>query len=196
MAEDKASERDRGSRHSLRQALMVVGGFVVGIIATLLVVNVISPKTSDSAVSVSTAATTVAETSAASSTAAASQEAPSLSMGESYTTDEGLQVTVTGLGTATSWEKTEATTVSVTFVNNGTSDIFIDISSWEAVVDSEVVSAGYYVQDDGMLQPMTLVPGGEKTAHVDFEGTGLTEIRYIQYGDAGAKTTCAKWVVS
>ena len=170
---------------------VVAGMVVVAVVAFIFGKNAATTPAADS-----TAEQPVVVESSSSSDQSVSTSLPAqLSLGQSYTTDEGLTVTVTSTETATDMFDRTAVKFYVTYVNNGTSDAHFSTGDWSCVGDNGTVcDANYLIYDDKSLPPSTtLAPGGTVSGHVDFETNAISQLRYtVNYGS----TPNAVWTIS
>ena len=171
--------------------VVVAGMVVVAVVAFIFGKNAATTPAADS-----TAEQPVVVEPSSSSDQSVSMPSPvQLSLGQSYTTDEGLTVTVTSTETATDLFNHTAVKVYVSYVNNGTSDAYCSMSDWSCVGDNGTVDRAsfYFDDDDNMASGTTLAPGGTVSGHVDFETNVVSQLRY---STGSSSTPNAVWTIS
>lgn len=169
---------------------------VAGMVVVAVVVFIFGKNAATTPAADSTAEQPVVVEPSSSSDQSVSTPSPvQLSLGQSYTTDEGLTVTVTSTETATDSLGDSVIEVYVAYVNDGTTDASCNFGHWSCVGDNGTVcDANYLIYDDKSLPPSTtLAPGGTVSGHVDFETNAISQLRYtVNYGS----TPNAVWTIS
>lgn len=139
-----------------------------------------------SAVSTSTASSsqTSSKSEAAASKESPKEESPEadysdMSIGDTVTLDDGLEVTVTGAKTVTApYTKDTYTRVTVSYVNNGEDSARFNMWDW-AAEDKDGAQRDvtiYLGEDDNRLDSGNLKPGGKVKGTVYFEGSVVKAI--------------------
>ena len=170
---------------------VVAGMVVVAVVAFIFGKNAATTPAADS-----TAEQPVVVESSSSSDQSVSTSLPAqLSLGQSYTTDEGLTVTVTSTETATDSLGNSVIEVYVAYVNDGTTDVYCSMSDWSCVGDNGAVDQPYIFIDDDSSLPIstTLASGGTVSGHVDFETNVVSQLRY---STGSSSTPNAVWTIS
>ena len=169
---------------------------VAGMVVVAVVVFIFGKNAATTPAADSTAEQPVVVEPSSSSDQSVSTPSPvQLSLGQSYTTDEGLTVTVTSTETATDSLGDSVIEVYVAYVNDGTTDASCNFGHWSCVGDNGMVDqAGYLFDDDNeMFSGTTLAPGGTVSGHVDFETNVVSQLRY---STGSSSTPNAVWTIS
>ncbi len=142
-------------------------------------------STSNTGVSGNSAASAGAQSSgsAAPSGASASSSAAdysSMALGESVTLQNGLSITVNSVERGLkSYSGDPITGVSVTYVNNGTSNLSFNAFDWRSQDSNGVINTEtFYMDAKNQLNSGNLAPGGSVSGNVYFEGDIVKVLYY------------------
>lgn len=116
-------------------------------------------------------------------------------LGQTVTLEDGLSITANSVGIVNrSYGDEQLACVSVTYVNNGSSNASFNIFDWKSENANGVqTSASYYSSDNEQLESGQLVPGGTITANVYFSADAT---RILYFSNIFQSESQIGWVIA